>query len=293
MNTTTKAENDPHMLQFYMIRQDKEAYLIGRVHSDYIGDDAAVVEGKIYSTDAFFEDIHFKRAWMTPFQIAQKAMLVNFSDAIAMNAHPRYALLTLSIPKTFSREEIDALMEGFNTTAAAFDCEIIGGDTIGGEKLHISVTVISESAEPLYRRGLKAGDLLAFTGDLGESKRDLQRLFAGEKIAPDSRFLTPVLRSEFIRRARPYLHVGMDISDGLYCDTNKLLDINKYGFEILEKISDETGSSGEEYEMLVGFEESRISEIKTIADALNLPLTVFAKVTRNEARFPCKSHHFE
>ena len=280
------------MLQFYMMTQDKEAYLIGRLHSDYIGDDAAVVEGKLYSTDAFFEDIHFRRAWMTPYQIARKSMLVNFSDAIAMNARPQYALITLSIPKTFDKEEIDALMEGFVSTAREFGCEIIGGDTIGGEKLHISITVISQSSDPLYRKGLKEGDLLAYTGVLGESKRDLGRLFRGEVIPEDSRFLEPLLRAAFVERVRPYIHAGMDISDGLFCDTNKLLDINKYGFEILENISDKMGSSGEEYEMLIAFDPAQLEAVKRVSDETGTVLTVFAEVSDNSRRFPCSSHHF-
>ena len=280
------------MLQFCMITQDKEAYLIEKLSSNHIGDDAAVIGKTLYSVDAFYEDIHFSRAWMSPYQIAKKAMLVNFSDAIAMNAHPRYALLSLCIPKEMPKEEIDALMRGFEETAATFNCEIIGGDTVGGEKLHISVTIISHSEAPLYRKGLKEGDLLAFTGTLGESKQDLERLFAGKKIADDSRFLEPKLRSEFIYESRHLLRVGMDISDGLYCDTNKLLDINKYGYTILENINDKMGLSGEEYEMLIGFAKSDHAEIKSIADTLNLPLTVFARTANNSQRFPCRSHHF-
>ena len=280
------------MLQFYMITQDKEAYLIERLSSGRIGDDAAVIGKTLYSVDAFYEDIHFRRAWMSPYQIAKKAMLVNFSDAIAMNAHPRYALLSLCIPKEMPKKEIGALMRGFEETAATFDCEIIGGDTVGGEKLHISVTIISHSEAPLYRKGLEEGDLLAFTGTLGESKRDLEYLFAGKKIADDSRFIEPKLRSEFIYRSRYLLRVGMDISDGLYCDTNKLLDINEYGYTILENINDKMGLSGEEYEMLIGFAKSDYAEIKSIADTLNLPLTVFAKTANNSQRFPCRSHHF-
>ncbi len=275
-----------------MIKTDKEAYLIGKVDSEYIGDDAAMVEGKLYSSDAFFEDIHFKRAWMSLKQIARKAMLVNFSDAIAMNAHPQYALLTLSIPRHLTRDEIDELMEGFAVTAEEFGCKIIGGDTVGGDKLHISVTVISKSEAPLYRKGLQAGDLLAYTGTLGQSKRDLTRLFAGERIEADSRFYEPVLRARFIKKARPWLRVGMDISDGLFCDTNKLLDINKYDIDILKNIDDKTGSSGEEYEMLIGFEKKHLQQLENLAERLETPLTVFAEVVENGERFPCKSHHF-
>jgi len=271
---------------------DKEHYLINKLSSNYIGDDAAVVGDTLYSMDAFFEDVHFKRKWMSMAQIGRKAMLINLSDAIAMNAKPQFALVTVSLPKDISNSEIDELTQSLESTANEYGCEIIGGDTVGGDKLHLSITIISKSEDPLLRSGLKEGDLLAFTGTLGESKRDLDALFRGENISADSRFLEPTLRAEFIAKARPFLRVGMDISDGLYCDTNKLLDINKYGFSILKTINDNVGLSGEEYEMLIGFGPQEFEKLKEIAEGLNIPLTVFAEVAKNSERFPCESHHF-
>ena len=271
---------------------DKEHYLIHKLSSKYIGDDAAVVGDTLYSMDAFFEDVHFKRDWMSIAQIGRKAMLINLSDAIAMNAKPKFALVTVSLPKEISNEQIDELTQSLESTAKEYGCEIIGGDTVGGEKLHLSITIISKSDDPLLRSGLKKGDLLAFTGILGESKKDLDALFRGEKIANNSRFFEPILRAEFIAKSRPFLRVGMDISDGLYCDTNKLLDINKYGFKILKTINDDIGLSGEEYEMLIGFRKEDFEAVKSVAKTLDLPLTVFAEVVQNKKRFPCKSHHF-
>ena len=151
-----------------------------------------------------------------------------------MNAQPLYALVTVSIPKTMTESEIDELTQSMEKTAKEYGCEIIGGDTIGGDKLHLSITIISQSDTPLLRTGLKEGDLLAYTGVLGGSKRDLDALSRGEKIADDSRFFDPTLRAEFVAKARPLLRTGMDISDGLFCDTNKMLDLNKYGFHELQ-----------------------------------------------------------
>ena len=279
------------MLQFSM-QIDKEQYLIDRLHSDYIGDDAAIVGDTLYSMDAFFEGVHFEREWMSVAQIGRKAMLVNLSDAIAMNAQPQYALVSVSLPPQFTYEEIEILSKSMEETAKEYGCEIIGGDTIGGDKLHLSITIISKSQNPLLRRGLKEDDYLAYTGVLGESKRDLEKLFRGEEIAENSRFYTPTLRADFINQAREYLHVGMDISDGLYCDTNKLLDINNYGFTLLQTIEDDVGLSGEEYEMLIGFPKRHYREIMQIAKKTNTPLTLFANVTQNTQRFICQSHHF-
>ncbi len=271
---------------------DKEEYLISKLHSKYIGDDAAVVGDMLYSMDAFFEDVHFKREWMSMAQIGRKAMLVNLSDAVAMNAAPRYALVTVSIPPDMTEAQIDALTLSLEQTATEYGCEIIGGDTIGGDKLHLSITLISQSSAPLLRKGLQEGDLLAYTGKLGESKHDLERLYAGEAITPDSRFYEPILRRDFVTQARAYLHAGMDISDGLYCDTNKLLDTNSLGMEILESINEDTGLSGEEYEMLVAFDPGDLSKIEAIARQTDTPLNIFAKAAVNERRFGCKSHHF-
>lgn len=271
---------------------DKEQYLINKLSSKYIGDDAAVIGDTLYSMDAFFEDTHFKREWMSIAQIGRKAMLINLSDAIAMNAQPQFALVTVSIPKEMTETEIDELTISLERTAKEYGCEIIGGDTIGGDKLHLSITIISKSDTPLLRTGLKEGDLLAYTGVLGGSKRDLDALSRGEKIANDSRFFDPTLRADFVAKARPLLRTGMDISDGLFCDTNKLLDINKYGFYEFEKIDDEIGLSGEEFEMLVSFAPEHYSEVMQIAEETNTPLTVFAKVAKNSDRYKCKSHHF-
>ncbi len=272
---------------------DKEQYLINSLSSKHIGDDAAVIGDTLYSMDAFFEDVHFKREWMSIAQIGRKAMLINLSDAIAMNAEPKYALITVSLPPDLSEANIDELMQSMESTASQYGCEIIGGDTIGGDKLHLSITIISKSKSPLLRTGLKQGDLLAFTGTLGESKRDLDALFRNEKIADNSRFLEPTLRANFISKAREYLRTGMDISDGLFCDTNKLLDINKYGFDTFEDIADLVGLSGEEYEMLVSFAPEHYGEVMDAAEATNTPLTVYAKVAKNDDRYPCKSHHFK
>ncbi len=271
---------------------DKEQFLIDQLSSRYIGDDGAVVGSMVYSMDSFFEGVHFERGWMSMSQIGYKAMVVNISDAIAMNASPKYALVSVSIPKDMTTIEIEELTNSLESTAREYGCEIIGGDTVGSDRLHLSITIISHSSSPLYRSGLEVGDYLAYTGVLGESKEGLDRLLGGESIDDNSRFFRPTLRGEFIREARGYLHSGMDISDGLYCDTNKLLDYNSLGFRLLVEIEDRVGMSGEEYEMLVAFSPKDRESIEEIATSLDMELTIFGEVVSNEGRFVCKSHHF-
>ena len=56
---------------------NKEDFFINEFVKDnkkekFIGDDAAVIGEDVYSMDAFFENIHFKREWMSLKQIAKK-----------------------------------------------------------------------------------------------------------------------------------------------------------------------------------------------------------------------------
>ena len=271
---------------------DKETFLISRLNSKYIGDDAAVIGEMVYSADAFCEGTHFRREWMSPAQIGRKAMLINLSDAVAMNADPLYALVSVMVPRGLSENDITQLTDALEMTAGEYGCEIIGGDTVGGEALHLSITLISRSDAPLMRSGLKPGDLLAYTGALGESKRDLEKLLRGEKIPRESRFYEPVLRREFVAKARPWLRAGMDISDGLYCDTGKMLDLNGLGLIPLIEIGSGIGESGEEYEMLVAFPPENREVLEKIGEETQTPLHIFAEVGDNDFRYPCKSHHF-
>jgi thiamine-monophosphate kinase len=268
-----------------------EGYFIDHIKNPYIGDDAALVGGLIYSADAFCQGSHFLREWMSPAQVGRKAMLVNLSDAVAMNADPLYALVTVMLPRDFGPEQIDELAGALGRTAAEFGCEIIGGDTVAGEELHLSITLISRSDAPLLRSGVEPGDLLVYTGTLGESKRDLEALMRGESIPPDSRFYEPVLRRGFVRKCRKYLRAGMDLSDGLYCDTNKLLDHNGLGMEPLQEIPEAIGSSGEEYEMLVAVAPENLEALRECARKEGVPVTVFARAEENDRRFPCRDHH--
>jgi thiamine-monophosphate kinase len=132
---------------------------------------------------------------------------------------------------------------------------------------------------------------LPYTVNGGEVSGDLTRLFQGETLPDSSKFINPTLRGEFIYATREYLRVGIDISDGLYCDLNKLLDYNSTGFKQLIEISDEVGLSGEEYEMLIGFDKRNLNAILRIAILQGVGITIFGEVADNSNRFKCIDHH--
>ncbi len=271
---------------------NKEDFFISCFNSKQIGDDAAVLGEWVVSKDAFFENVHFKRDWFELDEIAYKAMIVNISDSIAMNAEPKYALLAVGIPSDLTKADIKRLHSGFEKAAKEFGIEIIGGDTISNTKIDITVTVLATSKKCLRRTGLKNGDLLAYTGSLGSSKKALDSLLRVNRARKDSRFFRPKLRKGFINKAANSLHSGMDISDGLFADLSKLSKANKLGFSFFEEIPKAIGCSGEEYEMLVGFSPRVRKKMIRLAQTERCNLTIFAKARRRHYKSKCKAHHF-
>ncbi len=272
---------------------DKESYFIKQfVDSKYIGDDGAVIGEMVYSMDAFFENVHFKREWMSLKQIAAKAMLVNISDAVVMNAIPKYALLSVAIPSDFTKEELEELAYGFNEVAKEYGIEIIGGDTISNVKLDISITIVSHTKNPICRKGLKQGDLLCYTGELGSVKKDFEALLKNKSIGADSKFIRPVLKNKFFYDISTYVTSAMDISDGLFFELERLSSINDIGFEFFDLISKEKGCSGEEYEILFSIKKEDKEKVQHIAKYYGVKINFFAEAKMGTYSSPCNPHHF-
>jgi len=272
---------------------NKEDYFIKQfAHSKFIGDDGAVVGKYVYSMDAFFQNVHFKTQWLSLKQIAMKSMLVNISDAIVMNAIPKYALLSVAIPPNFNKKDLQELSSGFKKIARQFGIEIIGGDTISNNKLDISITIVSKTKNPVLRTGTKKGNLVCHTGTLGTVKKDLDKLLAGKKISKNSKFIKPKLNPKFFYKIAPYINSALDISDGLFFELERLSRANKIGFDFFESIDKEVGCSGEEYEVLFTFNPKHKKKIEKISKKYDVDINVFAKTNDKSYSCECRGHHF-
>ena len=164
---------------------DKERYIFDKFRSKLNGDDCAVIGERAYCKDLFVEGVHFRRGWLSLREIGAKAMLVNISDMIATNARAKYALLGLALPREIGTREIDELCAGVSETAREWGIRIIGGDTIGSDRIALSVSLIGKCKRPVFRSGARVGDLIAHTGELGSVGRDLAVLLRDE-ISPAS-----------------------------------------------------------------------------------------------------------
>ena len=82
-----------------------------------IGDDAAVIKydddsKTLISTDLLIEGIHFDLSYVPLKHLGYKAVMVNISDIIAMNAVPRQITVSISLSNRFSLQAVEEIYEG-------------------------------------------------------------------------------------------------------------------------------------------------------------------------------------
>jgi len=224
-----------------------------------VGDDAAVIDhyGKqtVISSDLLVEGVHFDLTYTPLKHLGYKAVVVNISDIIAMNATPTQILLNISISNRFSLEALEEFYEGVYIACEKYNVDLVGGDTASSPKgLTISITAIGEVVENQHvtRSGAQVGDLICVTGDLGAAYLGLQLLEREKKIflehpgvQPDlenrayciGRILRPEARLDIIdwlaaNEIKP--NAMMDISDGLSSELIHICTQSKVGCELFE-----------------------------------------------------------
>lgn len=225
-----------------------------------IGDDAAVYrvgdgpDGKarvhVVTTDALVEGVHFDRTYLPMEALGAKALAVNVSDVVAMNAEPRYATVALGLPNNVSVEQAEALYDGFARAAETYGLAVVGGDVTASARLVLSITVVGEAAESdvVYRHGAEPGDVLCVTGDLGASAAGLRVLLQGKAEfergeQPDlsgfarvvERHLAPRARLDVIRAWREAdfrPHALIDLSDGLASEAHHIARASGVGVRL-------------------------------------------------------------
>ena len=189
--------------------------------SCYLGDDCAYLKehGIVTTQDNFVEDVHFKREWMTPFQIGYKATAVNISDILASGAKPSYLTIGLSLPANTDEEFIKEFYKGVQK--ASLGATVIGGDITASSKIFISITAIgkTEGRKISSRKNAKIGYVIISCGDFGKSSKGLEELKKGIKASDNiSAHLEPRLYPEFSKSIASQIkteYAMMDTSDGL------------------------------------------------------------------------------
>lgn len=273
-----------------------------------IGDDAAVfksnMEDTVVAVDTFVENVHFSKITTEPFHIGYRALAANISDMAAMGALPRFYLVSIVIPSSVDKRVLQEIFAGMNDLATRYGMDLIGGDTVSGEQLMISITIIGTVAKEKvrYRSDAKHNDIVFVTGTLGDARAGLYALLHNEDIVNKRHFVQahqmPEPRVTFANGLHEINRMALnDISDGI---ANELHEIaNASGVTITiddDKIPVHLNFSqftteqqfewkyfgGEDFEIVGTTSMDNWHRIEKIADSLALPVTIIGDVTYNE-----------
>ncbi|HWZ61011.1 MAG TPA: AIR synthase related protein, partial [Gemmatimonadaceae bacterium] len=163
-----------------------------------VGGDCAVVPiagPVVVSTDTSVEGVHFRRDWMTPFEIGYRSTVAALSDLAAAGAKPAGVLVAMTLPPGW-RDDLLGLADGIGDAVRAAGTVIVGGDTTRGPVLVLAVTVLGVADRPLTRAGARPGDHVYVTGAFGGPAAAVRVLDAGGRPAAPvlARFTRPAAR---------------------------------------------------------------------------------------------------
>ncbi|MDF1547338.1 MAG: thiamine-phosphate kinase [Bacteroidales bacterium] len=271
-----------------------------------VGDDACVLEYSeeqlVVTNDLLIEGVHFDLGYTPLMHLGYKAVVVNVSDVLAMNAFPKQVLVSIAVSNRFGLEAIEELYKGIHLACKDYGVDLVGGDTSSSTKgLFLSITAIGSAPKEriVYRSGAGLNDILCVSGDLGGAYMGLQLLErenqifrADPNIQPDlsgndyvlQRQLRPQARIDiitFLKKQDIIPSSMIDISDGLSSEAIHLCLNSGLGCKIFEdkipiametdSLAEEFGiesavcalNGGEDYELLFSIKPADYEKIKS------------------------------
>ncbi|MBU6164600.1 MAG: thiamine-phosphate kinase [Alphaproteobacteria bacterium] len=194
-----------------------------------LADDAAVWtpplgRDLVFTHDVLAAGVHYLPD-DPPGDVAWKLLAVNLSDLAAMAATPAGVLLGLAGPADAAWR--DAFTAGLARALDHFGVALWGGDTVGGLAAHVlGLTAIGwvEPGRALGRAGAQPGDALWVSGTIGDAGLGLA---VAQARAPFdevllNRFRRPTPRLALGRALGGVATAGLDVSDGLLIDAQRL-----------------------------------------------------------------------
>ncbi len=142
------------------------------------GDDAAVIDGHVLTTDMLHETTDFPRG-TTRYTAGWRAVGASLSDVAAMGAKAVAGVAVYAAPE-FEPTELESFVEGASDVCESVGARYVGGDLDTFEEFTASTTVLGRTDDPVLRSGAKPGDWLCVTGTLGRSAAALRLFESGD-----------------------------------------------------------------------------------------------------------------
>ncbi|WP_327051118.1 thiamine-phosphate kinase [Halomicrococcus gelatinilyticus] len=259
------------------------------------GDDAAVVDGQVVTTDMLHETTDFPTG-TTRYTAGWRAVGASLSDVAAMGARATATVAVYAAPE-FDADELRDFVAGARDVSEAVDARYVGGDLDTLSEFSATTTALGRTEEPVRRSGARPGDVLAVTGTLGRSGAALRLFERGDHDRANELFrFEPRVAAG--RALSPHATAMMDSSDGLARSVHQLAEASDCGFdldgdalpvadsvrEVAEDDAEERRLStffGEDFELVVTLPDDAIA---TAREASPVPLRVVGEVTEDGVR---------
>jgi thiamine-monophosphate kinase len=239
-------KNEFDIIEGYFNHQFKDSELKGQLHSEPsdiikgIGDDCAILKPKVgkllvLSTDTLISGVHFPHQTNAK-DIASKALAVNLSDLAAMGAKPAWFTLALTLPEDFTNSWLKDFSQQLFFIANTYAIILVGGDTIRGQNLSITIQVHGYvEQQAMLRSNAKVDDVILVSGELGgaalglkialeDQSIDLSKISAEDKKQALDLLNTPQPEINKGLLIAKYSRCAIDISDGMLADLGHILE---------------------------------------------------------------------
>ncbi len=236
--------------------------------------------------------------------VVKKSIVSCISDFAAKGVRPRYGIISVTIPRRFSKSRITKLASIIGKTANEFNIKMLGGDTNEGKELVLQIFLLGITKKIVTRKGSKVKDLIFTTGPFGYSTAGLYVILKNKKHTTEfmkkarNALLNPTSRLEFGITNSNYFTSSMDSSDGLSATLNTMSKQSKKKFVVTNlpmnndlidfarknrlDVLDMVFNGGEEYEIVYTTNSSNMSKIKYNAKIQKIKLFEIGYVTRGK-----------
>ncbi|WP_256296660.1 thiamine-phosphate kinase [Haloarchaeobius salinus] len=260
---------------------------------DHAGDDAAVVDGTVVTTDMLHDRTDFP-AGTTRYTAGWRAVGASLSDVAATGAAATAAVAVYAAP-AFTEPELRDFLRGATDVCEAVDAEYVGGDLDTHQEFTVATTALGRTDDPVGRDGAEPGDRLCVTGTLGRSGAALRLFEAGETERANELFRFEPRVAAGLALAE-HATAMMDSSDGLARSCHQLAEASGCGLaldgeavpvdDVVREVagSEETVRElgwffGEDFELVCTVPEERVGDAR---DDCPIPLSVVGEVTAGD-----------
>ena len=239
--------------------------------------------------------------------ISRKSVVSSISDFAAKGIIPKFCIISLTLPKTISKKQVQELSNGFSKACKEFRIQLLGGDTNQGTEISIHVVLFGNMKKYTKRRGASIGDIICTTGAFGYTAAALDIILKKKKsskaflVKSKNLFFKPKPRLEFGHKSINYTSSAIDSSDGLSSCLNELSNQSKKKFLITKiptnndviEFSEKNNTSlnrlvfdgGEEFELVFTVTPKNLKKIHALGKKNKISIFEIGHVSKGKGVF--------